>query len=81
MTNLDEIDDEVDFSNITDPRQSTRLQKVREAKEKISSETELYQEEVKRMQEEIRQYKQEIKKKQLAEIQMENQINIKQQLQ
>ena len=54
-------------SQVTDPRQSTRIQKMTDAKNKIVEQTEQYQNEVKKMQEEIRAYKDEIKKQQLAE--------------
>lgn len=72
-------DDEDGFPKM-DPRQSVRLQKVREAKQKIDSEAEQYQEEVKKMQMEIKQYKEEIRKQQLAEKEKENQLKIKEQL-
>ena len=45
-----------------DPRDSIRIQRVRDNKDQINQQTEQYQEEVKRMQDEIKKYKQEIKK-------------------
>lgn len=79
LTNFGNEDDELKMPG--DPRQSVRLQKVREAKDKINEQTEQYQEEVKKMQDEIKQYKEEIKRQQIAEKQKEEQFKIRQQLQ
>ena len=68
----DKEDDEL-FDEI-DPRQSVRLQKVIEAKNKINQQTEEYEQEVRKMQNEIKQYKDEIKKQQMAEKQKQTQM-------
>jgi len=57
-----------------------RLKRVRDAKNKITEQTEQYQEEVRKMQIEIKEYKQEIKKQQLAEIQNSRQMQMKESL-
>lgn len=46
----------------SDPRQSMRIQKVREAKQKIEQETSEYQKEVQKVQDEIKEYKEEIRR-------------------
>lgn len=60
-----DIDDsifEMFETQVTDPRQSTRILKMTDAKNKIQEQTEQYQIEVKKMQDEIKAYKDEIKK-------------------
>lgn len=49
------------YQQVNDPRQSTRIQRLAETKNKIAQDTEKYQQEVKRMQDEIKAYKNEIK--------------------
>lgn len=56
------------MSEVIDPRQSMRIQKIQQAKKQIEAETSEYQQEVLRIQNEIKQYKEEIKQKQMAEI-------------